>query len=129
MGSSQDIANTVWAFATLKVPAPKLFDAVAHDALERLGACNSQNLANTDWAFATLNRPAPKLFDAVAHDALERLGECNSEQFAQLAFSLLVLHRDAAVPGFLHVCEVVASLVKAIMLAMLEEATRANLAH
>merc|ERR1712151_1233762 len=74
MGNSQNIANTVWAFATLNGPAPKLFDAVAHEALERLGEFNSQDIANTVWAFATLNRPAPKLFDAVAHEALEWIG-------------------------------------------------------
>ena len=52
--NSYGVANTVWAFATLTHPAPKFFDAVAHEALERLSDFNSQEVANTIRAFATL---------------------------------------------------------------------------
>jgi len=64
--NAQDIANTVWAFATADHPAPALFDAMIPTAMEQLDKFDSQNLANTVWAYATVRHPASQLFDAVA---------------------------------------------------------------
>eukprot|EP00548_Thalassiothrix_antarctica_P010081 CAMPEP_0194161184 /NCGR_PEP_ID=MMETSP0152-20130528/78797_1 /TAXON_ID=1049557 /ORGANISM="Thalassiothrix antarctica, Strain L6-D1" /LENGTH=709 /DNA_ID=CAMNT_0038870941 /DNA_START=769 /DNA_END=2901 /DNA_ORIENTATION=- len=64
--NAQDIANTVWACATVHHPAPALFDAMIPTAIEKLDEFNSQNLANTVWAYTTVRHPAPDLFDAVA---------------------------------------------------------------
>ena len=44
--SSQNLANTAWAFA-------ELFTALARAAEPRIGNFKAQELANTAWAFPT----------------------------------------------------------------------------
>ena len=51
----QDVANSAWAFATVKDRNEKLFAALARAAERRLSEFNPQELANTAWAFATVN--------------------------------------------------------------------------
>jgi len=76
--NAQDIANTVWAYATAVHPAPALFDAMIPIVMEKLDNFDSQNLANTVWAYATVQHPAPQLFDAVATAALAATTNANA---------------------------------------------------
>ena len=63
----QELANTVWAYATAGVAADALFAAVAEVAVRsRLAGFNPQNLANTVWAFAKTGVAAEALYAAVA---------------------------------------------------------------
>ena len=48
--TSQDLANTAWAFATVERKDAQLFTALAAAAERRMRNFNSQNLANTAWA-------------------------------------------------------------------------------
>ena len=51
----QNMANILWAFATLDVqPGTGLLEAGAHRMLELLPTTKPQALSNTMWAFATL---------------------------------------------------------------------------
>ena len=51
----QNMANILWAFATLDVqPGTALLEAGAHRMLELLPTTKPQALSNTMWAFATL---------------------------------------------------------------------------
>jgi len=43
----QDMANTVWAFATARVAADALFKAVAEETPRRIGEFNAQGMADT----------------------------------------------------------------------------------
>ena len=43
----QDLANTAWAFATVKQLDEKLFRALAREAERRLNEFKAQELANT----------------------------------------------------------------------------------
>ena len=52
--NAQNLANTAWAFATLKLLDEKLFTVLASQAEQQLSELNAQELANTAWAFATL---------------------------------------------------------------------------
>jgi hypothetical protein len=68
----------VWAFATLNVSHPVLFQIVDGDNLSKLRefeSFRSQNLANIVWAYATLDIEHPVLFkrvgDHVASDSLK----------------------------------------------------------
>ena len=45
--NAQELANTAWAFATVKQSAEKLFMAFARAAERRVSEFNVQNLANT----------------------------------------------------------------------------------
>ena len=54
--NAQDIANTVWAFAKVKLLDEKLFAALAREAERRVRELNAQDLANMAWAFAKVNQ-------------------------------------------------------------------------
>jgi len=60
--NSQDIANTVWAFAKACQSDAPLFAALASVSELRMGDFNSQALANTGWAFATVIKSNALLF-------------------------------------------------------------------
>jgi hypothetical protein len=63
----QELANTVWAFATAGVRADLLYAAAAEAAVgRRLNDFDSQALANTVWAYATAGVRANALYAAVA---------------------------------------------------------------
>ena len=67
--SSQGLANTAWAFATLNDPATSaLFAAIAPELARRAAAeaLKPQELANVAWAYASAGVAAPELFAALA---------------------------------------------------------------
>ena len=67
----QNLANTVWAYATAGVAADALYAAVAEAAVRgRLAGFNPQALANTVWAYATAGVAADALYAAVADAAV-----------------------------------------------------------
>ena len=77
---------------------PKLFDSVAHEALERLGGFNSCEATNMVRAIATLNCFAPTLFAAVAHEALEHKVGVNSQDVVNIVWAVATLNRLASRP-------------------------------
>ena len=76
-----DVANTAWAFATLKLTDETLFTALAHEAERRVSEFNSQEIANTAWAFARVKQPDEKLFAMRSAEA----GEFGSRELANTA--------------------------------------------
>ena len=48
--NSQDLANTMWSLATLKVQQPEFMDKLCAASMEKLKDFNSQNLANTMYS-------------------------------------------------------------------------------
>ena len=93
----QELANTAWAFATLKYVDEKLFVSLAIVADRRLSEFNPQNVANTAWAFATVNYRDEKLFAALARAAERRLSEFNAQGIANMvwAFATVDQRHDA----------------------------------
>jgi len=73
--NQQDVANTAWAFATVKYRDEELFAALAIAADRRLSEFNPQEVANTAWAFATVNYRNEQPFAALATAAERRLSE------------------------------------------------------
>ena len=71
--NAQDLANTAWAFATVKQSDEKLFQALASAAERRVNELKMQELANTAWARATVKLPDEKLFVALARAAERRV--------------------------------------------------------
>ena len=63
---TQELANTVWAYATAAHGAQALFAAIGEVAVPQMGAYNAQGLSNTVWAYATAQHADATLFDAVA---------------------------------------------------------------
>ncbi len=73
--NAQDVANTAWAFATVKRPDEKLFAALARAADWPVSEFKMQELANTAWAYAIANQPDEKLFMSLASVARLRVCE------------------------------------------------------
>ena len=85
----QNLANTVWAYATAGVAADALYAAVAEEAVRsRLARFNPQNLANTVWAYATAGVAADALYATVAEAAVRtRLAGFNPQALANTAWA------------------------------------------
>eukprot|EP00747_Dinoflagellata_sp_TGD_P054889 gnl/TRDRNA2_/TRDRNA2_149247_c1_seq1.p1 gnl/TRDRNA2_/TRDRNA2_149247_c1~~gnl/TRDRNA2_/TRDRNA2_149247_c1_seq1.p1 ORF type:complete len:101 (-),score=17.68 gnl/TRDRNA2_/TRDRNA2_149247_c1_seq1:98-400(-) len=64
--STQDLANTAWASATVGKSDGPLLCTLASLAMHRMGELKVQELANTVWAFATLLLSDATLFLALA---------------------------------------------------------------
>ncbi|KAJ1454239.1 hypothetical protein M885DRAFT_566448 [Pelagophyceae sp. CCMP2097] len=79
---SQNLANTVWAYATARIEAPALFEMIAAEAAKKIATFNPQNLANTLWAYATVGSAAPALFEAIAVEAPKKIATFNSQDLA-----------------------------------------------
>lgn len=59
--------HLAWAFATVRQPAPELFDAIARVTAAVAHDLTPQGAANLAWSFATASQPAPALMDALLH--------------------------------------------------------------
>ena len=62
--SSQELANTAWAFATAGQEDASLFAASATAAQQRMSNFSPQGLCSTAWAFATAGQMDASLFTA-----------------------------------------------------------------
>jgi hypothetical protein len=90
---SLDLANAAWSFATLGLGGP--FEAIAREALERLGTFDSSSLARLCWAFATAGVVEPELLRALVGEVLQR-GDFDVNAKSQLHQFSLFLQRGAA---------------------------------
>jgi len=82
------LANIVWTWATASPQAnADVFDAIAEQAVDRVGVFSPQSLANAAWAFAKADRPAPRLFDAIASAAQQRLGDFKAQDLANVCWA------------------------------------------
>eukprot|EP00933_Yihiella_yeosuensis_P064846 TRINITY_DN6838_c1_g1_i1.p1 TRINITY_DN6838_c1_g1~~TRINITY_DN6838_c1_g1_i1.p1 ORF type:complete len:546 (+),score=112.88 TRINITY_DN6838_c1_g1_i1:990-2627(+) len=84
----QELANTVWAFATLEIrPKHPVFDAIAATSITRLTEFTSRNRANIAWSFATLLIGHVPLFDAIAASASAQISELSPLSLASTAWA------------------------------------------
>mmetsp|Transcript_26718 Transcript_26718/g.29569 ORF Transcript_26718/g.29569 Transcript_26718/m.29569 type:complete len:120 (+) Transcript_26718:291-650(+) len=68
--SSQGIATTVWAYASIGTASPILFDAILHRIIfeSSSNTFNSQEIANIVWAYAKVGSSSTEslLFDTMS---------------------------------------------------------------
>ena len=83
--SSQELANTAWAFATVGHQREQLFASLAAAAEQRMWELKSQAVANTAWAFATVGHQEEQLFTSLAAAAEWPMWEFNSQELANTA--------------------------------------------
>ena len=100
----QDIANMLWAFATLgRQPEDALVAWLSERALQVQGAFNPQDIANTLWAFATLERqPEDALLAGLVARSLEVQGDFNPQNIANTLWTFARLGQqpeDALLAG------------------------------
>ena len=87
---SREVANTLWAYATLGLaPSATVLGALS-TAVERLaGAFNAQNVANTLWAFAVLHTEPPSILASRASVLGLAFGD---KELEQISYAYLVGH-------------------------------------
>eukprot|EP00820_Chromera_velia_P011269 Cvel_22452.t2-p1 / transcript=Cvel_22452.t2 / gene=Cvel_22452 / organism=Chromera_velia_CCMP2878 / gene_product=hypothetical protein / transcript_product=hypothetical protein / location=Cvel_scaffold2207:13491-15314(-) / protein_length=608 / sequence_SO=supercontig / SO=protein_coding / is_pseudo=false len=97
-GISTHLAMSVWACATMRLPAPPLFDAVVsqRDRLAREGG--SQDHSLTLWAFATAGVRAVSLFQSIDAHCDRTVREGIGQHIANSVWSFAVLRINC--PGF-----------------------------
>ena len=86
---AQQLANIIWAFATLDVtPEPAFMEALAEEAVRKHLGFNPQNVANMLWAFAKLDyMPACPLVPTLAKEALKKLPEFVSQNVSNMLWA------------------------------------------
>ena len=67
--TSQGLANTVWAVATMGITTPDLMGAFAREAGPRVGEFKPQELSNMAWAYARSDAADAALFQQIGDEA------------------------------------------------------------
>jgi hypothetical protein len=82
--NAQDIANTLWAYATMGTkPGERLMGELERRAEAISGDFKSQNVANTLWAYATMGtKPGERMIGELERRAEAIAGEFNSQHVA-----------------------------------------------
>ncbi|KAJ1638049.1 hypothetical protein T492DRAFT_586168, partial [Pavlovales sp. CCMP2436] len=86
-----NLANTAWAFATLSISEPQLFEAIARASEQRIGDFKPQELANTAWAFVMFGISEPRLFEAIARASKQRFGDFKPQELANIAWAFAIV--------------------------------------
>eukprot|EP00747_Dinoflagellata_sp_TGD_P051099 gnl/TRDRNA2_/TRDRNA2_147154_c0_seq2.p2 gnl/TRDRNA2_/TRDRNA2_147154_c0~~gnl/TRDRNA2_/TRDRNA2_147154_c0_seq2.p2 ORF type:complete len:126 (+),score=23.64 gnl/TRDRNA2_/TRDRNA2_147154_c0_seq2:449-826(+) len=91
--TAQELANVVWAFATLGFSDEKMLAAVAREVQRRScsGVFSTQNIANTAWSFATLSQLDQRLFAALATTARLVVDEFTAQGVANTVWAFAML--------------------------------------
>ena len=92
---AQDLANTLWAYATMKgQPGKGLMRALEGRAEAVAGTFNAQNVANTLWAYATLGRePGAGLMRGLEGRAEAVAGTFHAQNVANTLWAYATLGR------------------------------------
>lgn len=86
---AQQLANIIWAFATLGHTPPESFmEALAEESLRKRAGFNPQNIANMLWAFVKLDYiPKCPLVKELAEEAGPKLTEFNSQNVSNMLWA------------------------------------------
>ena len=90
MCKAQQLANIIWAFATIGyIPDTAFLEALAVESVRKRDGFNPQNLANTLWAFAKLEyKPECALLPALAEEIMGKLGRVRVTECVQHALGI-----------------------------------------
>eukprot|EP00933_Yihiella_yeosuensis_P021958 TRINITY_DN1729_c0_g1_i5.p1 TRINITY_DN1729_c0_g1~~TRINITY_DN1729_c0_g1_i5.p1 ORF type:complete len:286 (-),score=69.98 TRINITY_DN1729_c0_g1_i5:70-927(-) len=88
---AQSLANTAWAFATLRVLDHPLFDAIASQASCIIDDFAPQALANTAWAYGTLSISNELLAESIAMCSLQHIADFKPQELAATGWSVAEL--------------------------------------
>eukprot|EP00927_Polykrikos_kofoidii_P042616 TRINITY_DN36648_c0_g1_i1.p1 TRINITY_DN36648_c0_g1~~TRINITY_DN36648_c0_g1_i1.p1 ORF type:complete len:1099 (-),score=193.23 TRINITY_DN36648_c0_g1_i1:8-3304(-) len=87
----QGLANTIWAYARLRVRLEPILDSIASACLGCMSEFSSQNLANLSWSVSTLQYRNEPLLQAVSNNMVERTGDCDPRHLGNTAWALATL--------------------------------------
>ena len=95
--TEQNLANTIWAMATLGHPDPAFTNALLVEARNKLPTFTEQDLATTIWAMATLGHQDPAFTNALLVEARNKLPAFNAQELASTLWAMEKLgHQDPA---------------------------------
>jgi hypothetical protein len=89
------LADIAWAFATLGIREPQLFEAIARESVQSIGKFSPKNLSNVALAFAKLGIDAPPLFKEIARKSVKRIRNFKPQELANTALAFAKLGIDA----------------------------------
>jgi hypothetical protein len=93
----QNFSNMLWAYATLKVPNPGLFQSLGDYIITKpdLNEFQPQELANMVWAYATTGMDHPHLFQKVGDCivASNKLRSFKPQELANIVWAYATLNR------------------------------------
>jgi hypothetical protein len=91
--NSQDIANTLWAYATMRTkPGERMMGQLERRAEAISGEFNSQGIANTLWAFATMGtKPGERMMGQLERRVEAISGEFNSQNVANTLWAFATM--------------------------------------
>ncbi|CAE7236740.1 RAP [Symbiodinium microadriaticum] len=90
--NGQNLANTSWALATLRVADDRFFESVAKVVAAQCGEFAQQNISNTAWAFAKLQIKRPDMMAAISRCVQQRAAEMPPQGIANTAWSFATLN-------------------------------------
>lgn len=87
---AQQLANIVWAFATIEYqPEPAFLEALAAEAVRKRAGFNPQNVANMLWAYAKLEyKPQGVLVPALVEEGLAKLPQFVPQNVSNMLWAL-----------------------------------------
>lgn len=97
---SQNLGNTVWAYAKLAVQDYKLLHAIASAAMSKLQHFRPQELSNTAWAVAKLGFRHGPLMDAIAAESIKNISALIPHDLSGTAWAFATLSLIAHEPLF-----------------------------
>jgi len=91
----QDIANTLWAYATMeRTPGQALWTVLEHQVTQHSHLFTPQNLANTLWAYGVQGQlPAAGTLAALETQVEARAGDLNAQEVANILLATAKLSR------------------------------------
>jgi very-short-patch-repair endonuclease len=89
------VANTAWAFASLKVDAPQLLSAIEARSERLVDNGTPQEVANIVWAFATLKMDAPNLLSKIEARSDWLVDNGNAQDMANIAWAFATIGFEA----------------------------------
>lgn len=90
-GSTQNLTNTVWAYAQMKVRSTTLFYSVAQEALRRLPEFRERDLSITAWSYDRLELREETLILAISREAMSRDFRGKHQEIANLCWAMAQL--------------------------------------
>jgi len=87
----QDLSNTAWAFARIRLLVEPLFGAISSTATSTISDFAPQHLATTAWSFARLRVRNAPFVDVLSTQSMERIAEFEPQHLANFAWACALL--------------------------------------
>jgi len=80
----QDLANTAWAVANLRMRDSTLMDSISAQARSKLSHFEGSDFSTTAWAFSVLGEEHKTLLDAISAEAIKKIDSLGAQQLGTL---------------------------------------------